>query len=274
VTLLGRLGLAGACAVGAFAFSLVTRRVCTGKRWQRTNFRGRSVSLALGVAATLATLAGAAAAAAAGGGVQRRAAYAALLVVAVAGAIGLVDDLVGATGPKGFAGHLRALARGRVTTGLLKLAVIGLAALGAAAVLRGGARVGALLDAALIAGTANFVNLLDLRPGRALKLVLVASAPLVAISSPGAALAAVPAGTAAGLLPADLREHGMLGDAGANAFGAAYGVVVVAALGTAATAVALGVVASLTLVSEVVSFSRVIDRSPPLRWFDALGRDA
>ena len=32
------------------------------------------------------------------------------------------------------------------------------------------------------------------------------------------------------------------------------------------------VLIALNLLSEVVSFSRVIERVPPLRWFDRLGR--
>ncbi len=35
---------------------------------------------------------------------------------------------------------------------------------------------------------------------------------------------------------------------------------------------AVAALLTLTLLSEVVSFSRIIDRVAPLRWFDRLGR--
>jgi UDP-N-acetylmuramyl pentapeptide phosphotransferase/UDP-N-acetylglucosamine-1-phosphate transferase len=75
-----------------------------------------------------------------------------------------------------------------------------------------------------------------------------------------------------GLLPLDLRERLMLGDGGANALGAVVGVAAVSALGPAPRLAVLVVVVALTVTSEYVSFSRVIERTPPLRWLDALGR--
>src|SRR5205823_11650957 len=123
-----------------------------------------------------------------------------------------------------------------------------------------------LLGAGVIAGTANLVNLLDLRPGRALKAGLVIGAPL------GGPLAAGPVGACAGLLPADLGEQVMLGDAGANALGALLGVALAARTGTAGRAVLLAGLAGLTAASERVSFTRVIESTPGLRELDALGR--
>src|SRR5690606_5998533 len=108
-----------------------------------------------------------------------RATAASTIAVAGAGAFGPVDDLAEdtATRTKGLRGHLGALAHGRLTTGGLKVLGIGASAL-AAAVLAPpaggpagratGRAADTLASAALIAGTANLFNLLDLRPGRAL----------------------------------------------------------------------------------------------------------
>jgi len=105
-----------------------------------------------------------------------------LLVVGAAG-FGVVDDLFGDPTAKGFRGHLRALAGGRLTTGGLKLLGIGGLALAAALPLTQelagpdsrwwitaltGVAIWALA-ALVIALSANLVNLTDLRPGRALK---------------------------------------------------------------------------------------------------------
>jgi len=117
----------------------------------------------------------------------------------------------------------------------------------------------------LVAGTANLLNLLDLRPGRALKAGLLLA---------GATGDAGTAGAAAALLPDDLGERVMLGDGGANALGAACGLCLARAASLPVASVLAVVVVGLTLVSERVSFTRVIDATPPLRWADRLGRPA
>jgi hypothetical protein len=64
----------------------------------------------------------------------------------------------------------------------------------------------------------------------------------------------------------------MLGDCGANAVGALLGLRLAAVPGRPARAGALAVVAGLTLASERVSFTRVIEATPVLRELDRLGR--
>ncbi|UZN05001.1 hypothetical protein [Cellulomonas sp. S1-8] len=244
--------------------------------WTRTNHRGEPVSLLEGPSVALGVLAGAVV-----GAPDARAAAAATVAVAGAGAFGLVDDLREdtATRTKGLRGHLGALAHGHLTTGGLKVLGIGVSALVAAAVARpaGGAatrpvaRVAdTLASAALVAGTANLFNLLDLRPGRALKAASLAAAPLVTTAGGGAACAVL--GAAATAVRADLAGTDMLGDSGANALGAALGTALVLGAPRPARLAALGVVVGLTLASERISFTRVIERTPVLRELDAWGR--
>ena len=64
----------------------------------------------------------------------------------------------------------------------------------------------------------------------------------------------------------------MLGDAGANALGALLGTAAAATLPRTARIAALAVVLGLTAASEVVSFTKVIERTPPLHWLDMAGR--
>lgn len=242
---------------------------------ERTNFRGRTVSLGGGVAAAVGTLAGTLSA----GG---RDATAGVVAVLPAAALGAWDDLGEAPedrATKGLRGHLRALREGRLTTGAAKLAGITTAGLAAGAILaagRGRLAGTGLLDAvtsgALVAGTANLVNLLDLRPGRALKVTAIVAAPLAVVGGPGSAVAAGVAGAAGGALPSDLAETTMLGDTGANALGAALGVALAAHPLPAVRLGALAVVVAGTLASEKVSFSAVIERTPALRALDGAGR--
>jgi UDP-GlcNAc:undecaprenyl-phosphate/decaprenyl-phosphate GlcNAc-1-phosphate transferase len=265
-TTLAAAGVAAAAAQGGYR--LLRRRPPGGEgTWTRTNHRGEPVTLLEGPAVA----AGAALAAAATPGLPRRARAALLAAAAGAAAFGGYDDLAGSGDRRGFRGHLGALAHGELTTGAAKLGGIGATGLAASALL-GGGPVDALLNAGLIAGGANLVNLFDLRPGRASK-VSVAGAALLATASPAAApLAAVPAGAALALLGEDLGERAMLGDAGANALGALLGTAAAAGLGRPARIALLTGIIGLTAASEVVSFTKVIERTPPLRWLDMLGR--
>jgi len=74
------------------------------------------------------------------------------------------------------------------------------------------------------------------------------------------------------LLPEDLGERAMLGDAGANALGALLGAAAAGSLSRRARIAILAGVTALTAASEVVSFTKVIQRTPPLHWLDMLGR--
>jgi len=268
-----QLALAAAGALSARAALRLIRAVPTEGALDRTNFRGHTVTLAAGPALALS-----ASATAAAGAPSPSAAAAALVAGVGAGSVGFYDDLVGGRPEhqaKGFKGHVGALRDGRVTSGLVKILGVGASALAASALLsttrrRGTARATAVdlaLGAGVIAGTANLVNLLDLRPGRAIKASAIVAAPLAADG-----LVAGPLGAAAGLLPDDLGERVMLGDAGANALGALLGVALAARTGPVGRAVLLAGLAGLTAASEKVSFTQVIQNTPGLRELDALGR--
>jgi UDP-GlcNAc:undecaprenyl-phosphate GlcNAc-1-phosphate transferase len=266
-SVVSRAAAIGAGAVAAqFAYSRMQRRA--GARWERINHRGRTLTLVEGPALAV----GAAAAVMLTPGLPGRARAAGALAVLGAGAIGAYDDLGGlrTSQAKGFHGHLAALREGRVTSGAVKAAGIGATSLAAAALVSDGPR-DALLGGAVVAGFANLINLFDLRPGRAIKVGLL-HAPVLAMSGAGGALLAGPLGAAAGLLPADLREEAMLGDAGANALGAALGMAALLSYGTRGRLAHLVGIAALTAASEKVSFTQVIASTPALRWFDELGR--
>jgi UDP-GlcNAc:undecaprenyl-phosphate/decaprenyl-phosphate GlcNAc-1-phosphate transferase len=189
------------------------------------------------------------------------------------GLLGFMDDVLGSE-DRGFKGHLRALSQGRLTTGMLKLiggAGIALV-LAAAPGFVTGKRL--LADALLIALAANLGNLLDRAPGRAIKCSLAAYVPIAIVAGSGAVgIAVAPLiGATAGLLPDDLAERLMIGDTGANVLGGVLGLAVVLECDRTTRNVVLIALVALNLASELVSFSRVIERVPPLRWLDHLGR--
>lgn len=270
------IGLAAGAAT-AVAMRLRTRAEERFPQLVRTNHAGNPVSLSEGP-----VVAGGLLIAAAGvpGASARTAAIAA---VGAAGALGAVDDFAERGASKGLRGHLGALRRGEVTTGALKVLGIPAASVAAAALLRTNARtpLGRLAEAVLaggvIAGTANLLNLLDLRPGRALKAGLVLVAAQEALDGRTAhaasrALGGGVLGVAAAALPDDLRGETMLGDAGANALGAAIGLRSALTASRPRLVCELAALAALTLASERISFTRVIEQTPGLRELDALGR--
>lgn len=171
--------------------------------------------------------------------------------VAPVAAIGLADDLW--SGPeRGFRAHLGA---GR-TTGTLKLVGIPLYAL---------LRTRSVSGALLVGLSANALNQLDTRPGRALKGFALGTIALG--GGPKRALA-----TAVLLAPYDLREMVMLGDAGSNALGAVLGFDSVEKLTGSRRWGVIGALGLLTLVGERRSLGAVIESTPVLRNLDAAGR--
>lgn len=296
----------GVCA--SLGYVLRRKRI-KASQWERTNFHGVTVSLRGGVAMAGAAVASAAVASALSD--QPRAALGGVVASLGGGVAGYIDDVDqgahdGGKVAKGLKGHLGALAHGQVTTGVIKIAGIGASALAASALVGSkatsvGGKVSDLaLNTVLIAGTANLANLLDLRPGRALKATVLVATPLSYFSCAAAKTPASGASGAASATPAapasasaasaqrllasglnaaaitalveDLQETTMLGDTGANAAGALLGTSLAAndswklRLGTA-----LGVV-GLILASEKVSFSKVIAANPALNWLDQLWR--
>jgi UDP-GlcNAc:undecaprenyl-phosphate GlcNAc-1-phosphate transferase len=267
---------AGVTAAGAarLAYSVLNQRPPGGARtWSRTNHRGEALTLLEGPAVAAGAIAGALAQAGLGPARSGRARSGAALAVAAAGAaaFGAYDDLAGSGDRRGFGGHLGALRQGEVTTGAVKLGGIGVTGMLSAA-LAGGSPVDVVINAGLVAGGANLLNLFDLRPGRAIK-VAVASGALIAAGGSRSAGAGIAAPLAAGLalLREDLGERAMLGDCGANALGAMLGATA-AGLPRPARIALLAGITGLTAASEKVSFTKVIERTPALRWLDMLGR--
>ncbi len=189
--------------------------------------------------------------------------------------LGLLDDVFGDGKASGFKGHIRAMFKGRITTGLLKALGGFLVAL--AVSLPFSPRLWELfLNAAVIALCANLFNLLDMRPGRALKVFLPSLAGVVALNwkmmdafvpyllSVGA--------VALVLLPGDLSERFMLGDAGSNVLGATVGLGVVIGAGNWWKLGALLFLVLMNILSEKYSFSKAINSNRLLNWMDRLGR--
>jgi hypothetical protein len=251
---------------------------------QRPNYRSHFLPTGAGIvlALAVATVEGGRALLAAGGvgdvpgpGVARTVIVAGLFGF---GALGFLDDVLGGDAERGWKAHLRALAAGRLSAGGVKLFGGGVLALMLASAAGstasgGGGALRLAADGALVALAANLGNAFDRAPGRTIKVSLVAWVPLaIAARGDAAGVALGPVmGAALGLLPDDLAERLMLGDAGANALGAALGLGVLLTLGPGARLVVTAVLAALNLAADLTSFSRLIKKTPVLDRLDRFG---
>lgn len=273
--------------VFAFAIAPVLLRGLFEAGFVRANYAGRELPVPTGLLIPLAAFAALGVAAPLDRLVDGRIlggpglAGAMLYVVGVS-LLGVIDDLIGTPAieaglgrkdPRGLRGHAKAVLGGGFSTGAVKaVGALGLAAFAMGLVMPGDWEY--LLAIALVVTTTNLFNLLDLRPGRALKVftVLVAglavgAASLEPLWTMGAFIGSLPV-----LARYDLGELGMMGDTGSNAVGALAGLWMVLVMSTSAQAIALAVVMLVTLYGEFRSISQLIDRNPVLRFIDSLGR--
>lgn len=191
--------------------------------------------------------------------------------------LGVVDDLLGrrdvTAAPRGWRNHAAAVARGELSTGAIKaVGALGLAAFVVSG--RGRESLDYVVDVGVLLLATNAFNLLDLRPGRVEKVFAVLLAALclgawtaLPLESLGIFVGPIFVGAAL-----TLRERAMLGDSGSNLAGAVAGVALLQSLGPDGAKFALGVLVVFTVYAEFRSVSALIDRVPPLRRLDSLGR--
>jgi UDP-GlcNAc:undecaprenyl-phosphate/decaprenyl-phosphate GlcNAc-1-phosphate transferase len=242
----------------------------------RANHAGVSIPLHLGralaISAQIATSASLTLAALAGPVPEWRVPLLVVIGALLLHLVGRADDRRD-HGPRGLGGHVGSLFRGRVTTGILKL-VVGVTAAMFLAMEVGGGVLRVVVATLVIALSVNVTNALDVRPGRALKWALLILTVVVVAAWGGGVVLVEAAYLGAGLvvLPFDLRERAMLGDAGSNPLGLVVGAGLAAVLPLWGLLVALVILAGLQIAADTVTISRLIEAVPPLRWFDRLGR--
>ena len=191
--------------------------------------------------------------------------------------IGWIDDCYGNEHVKGIKGHFSTFFKtGRPTTGVLK-AVIGGggACLFAASVTHNAFDF--LLYSVFLALSTNLLNLLDLRPGRALKGFWL----LLAVGMLGGHISTFPSpffvfifAFSLAAAPYDFREKAMLGDAGANGLGFVSGTFCVLSLPRIGIVYLLVIYLVIHWYAEQGSISSFIKKHALLRRVDEWGRDS
>ena len=162
---------------------------------------------------------------------------------------------------------------GNLSTGAIK--ALGALALAAFVLARRGEEGGQYVaDILLLLLATNLLNLFDTGPGRAEKVFALIAAGLcigawtvVPLELLGPLVAPIALGAAY-----TLRERAMLGDTGSNVLGALAGIWILTSLDETGRLIALAVIVLVTAYGEFRSLGALIERVPPLRYLDSLGR--
>jgi UDP-N-acetylmuramyl pentapeptide phosphotransferase/UDP-N-acetylglucosamine-1-phosphate transferase len=189
------------------------------------------------------------------------------------GMIGMIDDLIGDKSIKGFKGHIRALTKGTLTTGMLKALIGFFISLFVSIVISENTADG-ILNIFLIALFINFINLFDLRPGRALKMFLFISIFFLLTTKLNVSSLVIFSfyGIIIRYLPLDLKAKAMMGDVGSNILGLTLGIYCALNYTFHIKLIYLAVLILIQIVSEFFSFSSIIEKSRFLKFIDNLGR--
>lgn len=187
--------------------------------------------------------------------------------------LGFIDDMLGQRDTLGFKGHFTALFKGKLTTGGLKALGGGIIAF-FLALCSGHGWVDVFINTLIIALFTNMLNLLDLRPGRAIKgyLFFLVLIMLMAAGRVNWLLIAPLLGVVLVYFPVDLKAQAMMGDAGSNVLGLSLGYFSAIFLSLPYRVGVLLFLIAIHIYTEKYSLTRTIERVPFLRAIDQAGR--
>lgn len=191
--------------------------------------------------------------------------------------LGFMDDILGSRDALGLKGHIRALLSGKLTTGIIKAAGVFLISLIASIFLSFGFWT-IILNTLLTALFTNLLNMLDLRPGRAVKfymfLTLIYGINALLTGRYYSFILILPIiSSVIGYFPFDLKARCMMGDAGSNLLGISAGILSVIQSSYFGKLILLFLLIMIHVITEKHSLSDVIKHSRLLSFFDNLGRE-
>lgn len=189
------------------------------------------------------------------------------------GTLGLLDDIYGTREAGGFLGHFGLLKKGRVSTGLIKAIVGGLLGLVIGGFVGGFTLADTVINGLLITLSANMLNLLDLRPGRAVSCYWIGILVLLLVKHEESQIwvSLLPTFLPVAVITAlDRSAKVMMGDAGSNALGALLGLSIAYEAGLVSKIVIILLVLGIHAYSEAYSISELIERHRALRRIDRL----
>lgn len=186
---------------------------------------------------------------------------------------GIMDDAIGNRDVTGLKGHFLSMFKGRLTTGGFKAVLGGFIGIVVSAAVADNI-LGVVVGTLVVALATNFMNLLDLRPGRAIKVYLIISILVLIFAGDfNRQLYMLLLPGVVSYFTFDLKALSMMGDAGSNVLGVFIGVMIVISFSIQVQLVCLVGLIAIHVLTEKYSLTKLIEQNSVLNFIDKLGRN-
>lgn len=186
---------------------------------------------------------------------------------------GIMDDAIGNRDVTGLKGHFLSMFKGRLTTGGFKAVLGGFIGIVVSAAVADNI-LGVVVGTLVVALATNFMNLLDLRPGRAIKVYLIISILVLIFAGDfNRQLYMLLLPGVVSYFIFDLKALSMMGDAGSNVLGVFIGVMIVISFSIQVQLVCLVGLIAIHVLTEKYSLTKLIEQNSVLNFVDKLGRN-
>lgn len=185
---------------------------------------------------------------------------------------GILDDIIGNRDVSGLKGHFKSLLNGKLTTGGFKALLGGFIGLVISIAISKNIY-DIVINTLIIALSTNLMNLLDLRPGRAIKGYLVISIVLLfTLGEYTRNLLLLIFPNVIAYFNQDLKAKAMMGDTGSNVLGISIGILFVMGYPLKVRLIWLAFLIFIHILTEKYSLTKIIESNKFLNFIDKLGR--
>lgn len=185
---------------------------------------------------------------------------------------GILDDIIGNRDVSGLKGHFKSLLNGKLTTGGFKALFGGFIGIVISISISKNIY-DIVINTLIIALSTNLMNLLDLRPGRAIKGYLVISTVLLfTLGGYTRNLLLLILPNVVAYFNQDLKAKAMMGDTGSNVLGISIGILFVMGYSLNVRLIWLAFLIFIHILTEKYSLTKIIENNKFLNFIDKLGR--
>lgn len=185
---------------------------------------------------------------------------------------GILDDIIGNRDVSGLKGHFKSLLNGKLTTGGFKALFGGFIGLVISIAISKNIY-DIVINTLIIALSTNLINLLDLRPGRAIKgYLLISIVLLFTLGEYTRNLLLLIFPNVIAYFNQDLKAKAMMGDTGSNVLGISIGILFVMGYPLKVRLIWLAFLIFIHILTEKYSLTKIIENNKFLNFIDKLGR--